>query len=101
MWMFFNAVGESIFSEEAKLFVTNVVSPILMIIMVLISIAMLVFILRQSGDPEELGAITGKTETFYGQNKEKTQGAIMKKLTVWMAVALVAISIIYFVLQML
>ena len=101
MWMFFNAVGESIFTEEGKQFVTNVVSPILMIIMVLVSIAMLVCILRQSGDPEDLGALTGNTETFYGKNKEKTQSAIMRKLTVWFAIGLVAVSIIYFVLQIL
>ena len=101
MWMFFNAVGESIFSGEAKEFVSTVISPILMIIMVLVSIAMLICILRQSGDPEDLGALTGNTETFYGKNREKTPGALLKKLTVWFAVALVAISIIYFVLQIL
>lgn len=101
MFNFLIAAESSILSAEAKQFITDVVSPILMILMVILSLVMLFCILRQSGDPENLGALTGNTETFYGQNKERSKDYIFKKITIWTAVALVATSVIYFILQIL
>lgn len=79
--------------------VRGIIEPILLILMVLLSIAMIIIILKQKGDPESLGAITGSTETFHAKNKAQSREGKFKKATIWVAVSLVVVSIVYFLLQ--
>ena len=60
---------------------------------------MVIIVLKQKGDPESLGAITGNTETFHAKNKGKSREGAFKKATIWVAASLVVVSIIYFLLQ--
>ena len=76
-----------------------IIEPILLILIVLLAIAMVIIVLKQKGDPESLGAITGTTETFHSKNKSKSREGIFKKATIWVAASLVVVSIVYFLLQ--
>ncbi|MGN1099468.1 MAG: preprotein translocase subunit SecG [Christensenellales bacterium] len=79
--------------------VQSVLKPIFLIVMVLLAIAMVVLILLQNSNPENLGAITGSTESYYGQNKARSKESRLKKATIWIAVALVVVSVLYFLMQ--
>ena len=81
--------------------VQAIIKPILLIIMVLLSIAMVVAIMLQSSNPENLGAITGSTESYYGQNKAKTKESRRKKATIGIGIALLVSSVLYFLIQIL
>lgn len=76
-----------------------IIEPILLILIVLLAIAMVIIVLKQSGDPESLGAITGSTETFHSKNKSKSREGRFKKATIWVAASLVVVCIVYFLLQ--
>lgn len=81
--------------------VRDIVEPVLLIIMCLLSIAMIVIVMKQSGDPENLGAITGgNSESYYSKNKGKSRDEIFKKATIWISISLLVISIVYFILKL-
>lgn len=81
--------------------VRDIVEPVLLIIMCLLSIAMIVIVMKQSGDPENLGAITGgNSESYYSKNKGKSRDEIFKKATIWISISLLVISIAYFILKL-
>lgn len=88
--------GASIIPTEVR----NILEPVLLIVMCLLSIAMIVIVLKQDGDPDNLGAITGNSETYYSQNKSKSREGTFKKLTIGVAISLVVIALIYFVLKL-
>ena len=44
----------------------------LMVVMALLSIALIVIVMLQSGNQSNLGSITGAAETFFGKNRAKT-----------------------------
>lgn len=79
--------------------VRNIIEPILLIIICLLSIGMIIAVLKQDGDPENLGALTGGSETYYSQNKSKGRDGFFKKLTIGIAISIVVIAILYFVLK--
>ncbi len=73
----------------------------LMVLMVLLSIAMIVIVMLQSGNQNNLGAITGAAESFFGKNKAKTMEAKFKRWTVVIAVGILVCSILFFVFYLL
>ncbi len=73
----------------------------LMVLMVLLSIAMIIIVMLQSGNQNNLGAITGAAESFFGKNKAKTMEARFKKWTVIIAVSILVCSILFFVFYLL
>ncbi len=73
----------------------------LMVLMVLLAIAMIVIVMMQSGNQNNLGAITGAAESFFGKNKAKTMEAKFKRWTVIIAVGMLVCSILFFVFYML
>ena len=73
----------------------------LMVLMVLLAIGMIVIVMMQSGNQNNLGAITGAAESFFGKNKAKTMEAKFKRWTVIIAVAMLVCSILFFVFYML
>lgn len=81
--------------------VRDIIEPVLLIIMCLLSIAMIVIVLKQSGDPENLGAITGgNSESYYSKNKGKSRDEVLKKATIWISISIVVLSIAYFILKL-
>lgn len=73
----------------------------LMVVMVLLAIGMVVVVMMQSGNQNNLGAITGAAESFFGKNKAKTMDAKFKRWTVIIAVAMLVCSILFFVFYLL
>ncbi|MBR2479929.1 MAG: preprotein translocase subunit SecG [Clostridia bacterium] len=73
----------------------------LMVVMVLLAIGMVVVVMMQSGNQNNLGAITGAAESFFGKNKAKTMEAKFKRWTVIIAVAMLICSILFFVFYLL
>lgn len=72
-----------------------------MVLMVLLAIAMVVIVMLQSGNQNNLGAITGAAESFFGKNKAKTMDAKFKRWTVIIAAAMLVCSILFFVFWLL
>lgn len=72
-----------------------------MSLMVLLSIGMIIIVSLQSGQQARLGAITGAAESFFGKNKAKTMDSKFKRITVFMAFAMLIISILFFVFYLL
>lgn len=73
----------------------------LMVLMVLLAIGMIVIVMMQSGNQNNLGAITGAAESFFGKNKAKTMEAKFKRWTVIIASAMLVCSILFFVFYIL
>ncbi|HEY8389658.1 MAG TPA: preprotein translocase subunit SecG [Clostridia bacterium] len=69
----------------------------LMVMEVLLSIFLIIVVLFQPGNSDELGAISGGQDTFFGKNKGKTLEGRMKKMTITTAILLVVNAAIYFV----
>ncbi len=67
----------------------------LTIIHVIISVALVIVVLMQHGKQQGLsGAIAGGAETFFGKNKGRTVGAMLKKFTAVVAILFVVSSIL-------
>jgi len=73
----------------------------LMVLMVLLAVGMIVVVMMQSGNQNNLGAITGAAESFFGKNKAKTMDAKFKRWTVIIAVSMLVCSILFFVFYLL
>lgn len=66
------------------------------ILMAIASIAIIVVVMMQSGTNDNVGAITGASDTFYGKNKEKNKEGILKKVTIGLFVFIMICAIIAF-----
>lgn len=73
----------------------------LMVLMVLLAVGMIVVVMMQSGNQNNLGAITGAAESFFGKNKAKTMDAKFKRWTVIIAISMLVCSILFFVFYLL
>ena len=73
----------------------------LMVVMVLLAVGMIVVVMMQSGNQNNLGAITGAAESFFGKNKAKTMEAKFKRWTVIIAVSMLVCSSLFFVFYLL
>jgi preprotein translocase subunit SecG len=69
------------------------------ILMVIASIALIVIVLMQKGTNENVGVITGASDTFYGKNKEKGKAGMLKKITFILFAFLMVCAIIVFVIM--
>jgi preprotein translocase subunit SecG len=77
--------------------VRNNVVMAFMILMMIASIAMIVIVLMQKGTNENVGAITGVSDTYFGKNKERTKASILKKVTYALFAFIIVCAIICFV----
>ena len=68
-----------------------------MILMMITAIAMIVVVLMQKGTNDNVGVITGVSDTYYGKNKEKTKAGILKKVTFALFAFIIVCAIICFV----
>ncbi len=78
--------------------------PILKIIFVsyigLAAIAIAVLILLQPSNSQGgITGITGTTETYYSHNKGATKEGRMKRATMWLAISVVVVVILFFVIN--
>lgn len=69
------------------------------VLMVLASIAMIVVVLMQKGTNDNVGVITGASDTYYGRNKEKGKESTLKKITLALFVFILVCSIICFIVD--
>ena len=68
---------------------------IVTIIYVLVSIALTVIVLMQEGKQEGLsGAISGAADTYWGKNKGRSMEGAMNKITRYLAVAFIVLSVV-------
>ncbi len=67
------------------------------IIMTIASIAIIVVIMMQKGTNDNVGVISGASDTFYGKNKEKTKEGILKKITFGLFAFILVCAVICFV----
>lgn len=81
--------------------VYTVISIIIMVIMVLLSIAMIIIVVLQQGNSSNLGAIAGGAESFFGKNKARSLDAKFKRWTIFISIAILVTSILFFVIQIL
>lgn len=71
-----------------------VVKIILQILFIIICIALAALVLLQEGKAQGLGAISGAAETYWGKNKGRSMEGTLVKLTKWLAIAFMLISIV-------
>ena len=67
------------------------------ILMTLAAIAIIIVIMMQKGTNDNVGVITGASDTFYGKNKEKNREGILKKITFALFAFIIVCAIICFV----
>lgn len=71
-----------------------VVKIILQIVFIIICIALAALVLLQEGKAQGLGAISGAAETYWGKNKGRSMEGTLVKITKWLAIAFMLISIV-------
>ena len=71
-----------------------VVKIIIQIIFILLCIALTVLVLMQEGKSAVLGAISGMAETYWGKNKGRSMEGNLVKITKYLAIGFMLISIV-------
>lgn len=69
-----------------------------MVLMMIASIAMIVIVMMQKGTSDNVGVITGVSDTYYGKNKGKGKEGLLKKITFILFAFLIVCAIIVFVI---
>ena len=72
----------------------GVLRIVLQIIFVVICIALTVLVLMQEGKSAGLGAISGAAETYWGKNKGRSMEGKLVKVTKYLAVGFMVITVI-------
>ena len=72
-----------------------VVKIIIQIIFILLCIALTVLVLMQEGKSAGLGAISGMAETYWGKNKGRSMEGNLVKITKYLAIGFMLISIVF------
>lgn len=71
-----------------------------MILMLVASIGMIVVVMMQKGTNDNVGVISGASDTYYGRNKGKGKEGVLKKVTFGLFAFILVCSIICFVIGM-
>ena len=66
--------------------------------MVIAAVAIIVVIMMQKGTNDNVGVITGASDTFYGKNKATNRESIRKKVTFGLFAFIMVCAIICFVM---
>lgn len=72
------------------------VSLAFMILMLIAGIALIVVVMMQKGTNDNVGVISGASDTYYGRNKEKGKESVLKKVTFALFAFILVCSIISF-----
>ena len=68
------------------------------ILMTIAAVAIIVVIMMQKGTNDNVGVITGASDTYYGKNKSTNKESILKKITFGLFAFIIVCSIICFVM---
>ena len=78
----------------------SMLNLILTVIQVLVSVALVAIVMLQSGKSAGLsGAISGAADTFLSKNKAKSLDAKLAKMTKWVAILWVVLTLVLCVIQ--
>lgn len=71
---------------------------VFLVLMVVAAIGIIVVIMMQKGTNDNVSAITGASDTYYGKNKSTNKESILKKITFGLFAFIIVCSIICFVM---
>lgn len=71
-----------------------VVKIIVQIVFIILCLALTALVLMQEGKAQGLGAISGAAESYWGKNKGRSMEGTLVKITRWLAVGFMVISIV-------
>jgi preprotein translocase subunit SecG len=66
---------------------------VLKVLFILVCIALVVLVLMQEGKSAGLGSIAGAAETYWGKNKGRSMEGTLVKVTKWLVVGFLLLSI--------
>ncbi len=72
----------------------GVLKIVIQIIFIILCIALTVLVLMQEGKSAGLGAISGAAETYWGKNKGRSMEGKLVKLTKYLAIGFMLLTII-------
>ena len=67
------------------------------ILMAIAAVAIIVVIMMQKGTNDNVGVISGSSDTYYGKNKEHNRESTLKKITLGLFVFILICAVICFV----
>ncbi len=71
-----------------------VLKIVLTVVYIIVSIALVALVLMQEGKSAGLGSISGAAETYWGKNKGRSMEGTLVKITKWLAVAFILLSVV-------
>lgn len=66
---------------------------VLKVLFILVCIALVILVLMQEGKSAGLGSIAGAAETYWGKNKGRSMEGTLVKVTKWLVVGFLLLSI--------
>ncbi len=72
----------------------EVLKIVLTVVYIIVSIALVILVLMQEGKSAGLGAISGAAESYWGKNKGRSMEGTLVKITKWLAVAFILLSVV-------
>ena len=92
--IFFPAYLMFCFTKHNYFYFIIFIQIIIQIIFILLCIALTVLVLMQEGKSAGLGAISGMAETYWGKNKGRSMEGNLVKITKYLAIGFMLISIV-------
>lgn len=72
----------------------EVVKVIVQIVFIILCVALAAIVLLQEGKTQGLGAISGAAESYWGKNKGRSMEGAMVKITKYLAIGFMVLSIV-------
>lgn len=72
----------------------EVLKIVLTVVYIIVAIALVILVLMQEGKSAGLGAISGAAESYWGKNKGRSMEGTLVKITKWLAVAFILLSVV-------
>ena len=72
----------------------EVLKIVLTVVYIIVSLALVILVLMQEGKSAGLGSISGAAETYWGKNKGRYMDGMLVKITKWLAVAFILLSVV-------
>ena len=67
---------------------------ILAVVLIILSVALVLMVILQSGKNAGIGAVSGGADTFFSKNKAKSLDAKLARWTKWVAIAWMVICLV-------
>ena len=72
----------------------EVLKIVLTVVYIIVSLALVILVLMQEGKSAGLGSISGAADTYWGKNKGRSMDGMLVKITKWLAVAFILLSVV-------